>query len=853
MVHSRPLRALPFLESTSMKPQTRLRFRWTICFLPVALLVCFAGLVLPGCGEKAGTTVPTEDLVPSPVPSDPAAGAASGPAASVAPSEGTAEEIMKRMIQAYKSATSYRDAGIIEMSGTQNGQRQQMTFPNAVVMQRPNKIRMEIDNGTLLSDGVSTYGFARNLPGQILRIPAPSQMTIKSLFPDGLLWSSMMQSPARPYSWLPIQLVLLLSQDPMKTLALDAQGMNLLEPAAIGQHPCDRVQLLTSDGPGVFWIDQATSVLRRFEMPADAFRREAETQQFLDATLVMEFRDAQLGVPIAPEAFQFQVPSGMTTSESLVMPILKILGQPCPDFQFLDTEGKTTALSSLQGKVVVIQLWSSKIAQCRPVLQAASKAYSELQNREDAAFMAVNIEPINIQNSSLQAVLKDWSVELPIYRDPQQSVTNHFGITLPATIILDKKGNIQSIQGGMVENMDALVARVVERLQKGEEVYQAAFKQFDNERASFQMMIEQSVADDIYVPRPVIPRAKVAERSEPENLKITKLWSCDQLEHPGNITVVPTAGGLPRILVMDDLKSVVELKTDGTVAATHALELQGNEVVTVLRTDVDKNGKRYFLGTARGIQRIHLFDDNFKTLLAYPDVQHPGIVDAQLTDLTGDGTPEMVLGYGGAAGVHAVDLQGNRLWSNNSMVDAIRVAPLSPDSTGRRKVLAMNGGVGGGTLIELDSEGKRVREITVPGQSVGWVVADDLNGNGTSEICVLAMAMTPEGQPASGTIDAMGIDLGGRPLWRHPLARGVHQEQIEPVTAGSVFPSGPNQWLIASADGTIRIVAADGQLIDTFAYGAALSGIATAQWDDKPVLLVATPQAVDAWQIQSAQ
>lgn len=838
------------LEITSMKPRAQLRFRQTLSsLLAPALLFSVLGLTLPGCGDRTDTAPKgdTPDSLPAiATPSNSAS-------AAISPSVGTAEEILDRMIQAYKSATSYRDAAVAEMSGTQNGQRQQIPFPNAVVMERPNKIRMEIDNGTLLCDGVSTYGFARDLPGQILRIPAPPQLSVKSLYPDALLARSMMQSPARSFSWLPLQLVLLLAEDPMKTLALDGQGLTLKEPAAIGQHSCDRVELLTDNGPGVFWIDQATSVLRRFEMPANHIRRDAEAQQFLDPSLSIEFRDAQLNTPIPPEAFQFQVPSDMTTADALVMPILQILGQPCPDFQFTDADGNTTALSSLQGKVVVIQLWSSKNLPCRPVLQAAAKAYAEMQNPEDVAMMAVNVEPTNVLDASLQTVFKDWGVELPIYRDLQQSVINHFGInTLPITMILDKKGNIQSVQAGMLENMDVLLAMVIERVQKGEEVYRSAFEQFENERASFAMIVEQSVADDIYCPRPAIPRVQVSPRSEPKALKITKLWSCDQLKHPGNILVVPTESGPPRILVVDDLKSAVELKTDGTVAATHPLELQGNEVVAVLDTAADKTGKRYFLGSARGIQRVHLFDENLKTILVYPEVQHPGIVDARLSDLTGDGVPEMILGYGGAAGVHAVDLQGNRLWSNNSMVDAIRVAPLSPDSVGHRNLLTMNGGVGGGTLVELDSAGKRLDEITVPGFSVGWVVADDLDGNGSSEICTLAVAVDPEGRPASKTIDAIGIDLEGQSLWRHSLVRGVHQEQIEPVVSGNVFPTGPKQWLIAAADGTISILAADGQMIDSFAHGSVLSGIATAVWDGTPILLVATPQAVEAWQIQSS-
>ncbi len=524
------------LEITSMKSRAHLLSCWIASVLAPALLIGLIGLTLPGCGDKTDTTPTgvTPDTQPQP------AGPSAGPAASIPPSEGTAEEVLGRMSRAYKSARSYRDAAVVELSGTQNGKREQRLFSSAVVMQRPNKIRMEIDNGTLLCDGVSSYGFVRDLSDQVLKIPAPAELSIKSLYPDVLLATSMMQSPTQSFSWTPLQLVLLFADDPMKTLALDAQSVSLMAPEMIDQHSCDRVQLLTGNGPGVLWIDQATSVLRRFEVPADALRREAESQQFLNPTLIVEFREAQLNSLIPPEAFQFQLPPDMNTVDALVVPLLQILGQPCPEFQFMDMEGNTIALSSLQGKVVVMQLWTSKNVPCRPVLQAASEAYANLKSQDDVAMMAVCLEGGNVQNASLQTVLKDWGVELPIYRDLQQNVANRFGITsVPVTIVLDKKGNIQSLQSGQLENMNVLIGMVIERLQRGEDVYRSAFRQFDNERAGFEMMVEQSVTDDIYCLRPMIPRVQVSPRTEPANLKMTKIWSCDQLKHPGNIAVAP--------------------------------------------------------------------------------------------------------------------------------------------------------------------------------------------------------------------------------------------------------------------------------------------------------------------------
>ncbi len=99
---------------------------------------------------------------------------------------------------------------------------------------------------------------------------------------------------------------------------------------------------------------------------------------------------------------------------------------------------------------------------------------------------------------------------------------------------------------------------------------------------------------------------------------------------------------------------------------------------------------------------------------------------------------------------------------------------------------------------------------------------------------------------------AAGISKAGRELWRHPISQGVHHQQIEPVVAGNLFLEGPRQWLIATADGTIRVVGADGRLIESFAYGE-LTGMAAATWDGKPVLLVSTPGKVEAWHVEGPQ
>ena len=87
----------------------------------------------------------------------------------------------------------------------------------------------------------------------------------------------------------------------------------------------------------------------------------------------------------------------------------------------------------------------------------------------------------------------------------------------------------------------------------------------------------------------------------------------------------------------------------------------------------------------------------------------------------------------------------------------------------------------------------------------------------------------------------LGLTDQGEVLWTYPVAFGMQEYPIEPVSAGQVLPEGPKQWLVAACDGSIHFLSADGKPLDHFNYGTALTGLAAARIDGKPTLLVATP------------
>ncbi len=137
------------------------------------------------------------------------------------------------------------------------------------------------------------------------------------------------------------------------------------------------------------------------------------------------------------------------------------------------------------------------------------------------------------------------------------------------------------------------------------------------------------------------------------------------------------------------------------------------------------------------------------------------------------------------------------------------MALLNPDEHGSRNVLCTNER---GILTLLTPTLKTIREIPVPQQNVQLIVSADLKGDGKLAFCGLA--------PNEKSILVLGLTDQGDVLWKYPIALGMQEYPIEPVSAGQVLPDGPKQWLVAGCDGSIHFLSGEGKVIDHFNYGA---------------------------------
>jgi thiol-disulfide isomerase/thioredoxin/outer membrane lipoprotein-sorting protein len=673
-------------------------------------------------------------------------------------SSNNARAILEEMVKAYREAKTYIDNGRLLVTGQNprapSKEEGALASENffAVSFSRPNKIRLQAYMGTVVVDGQKLWAFVDMLPGQVLSVPAPEKLAIESIYSDVQLVNALAMGLSQFYSIVPPQLILLLADDPLKTLLHDVKSLEVLPPAKIGtQGPMyDRVRATRPDGTLVFWIDPQSRLLRRLEYPTRQLNEDIGQGQLKGFSVTADFADAQAGPIIDPQAFKFSMPENVEPVDMLLPLELTLIGKPAPKFKFMQGTAEVTP-ASLAGKATVMEFWSTSCQPCRRGLGALEQVRQKYKDNPKVAFLAVSLDDPSKSDAEVQGLLDQWKVGLPMARDANMEAGRLLSVAYtPTTIVLDASGKVQGYETGVDEQAETRLSERLDKILAGEDVFAAALERGrENLKAAterFRQWFQGRAKEGSFWPQSEeqqIPMAEIAPKSQPTSLRLKPLWSCQQgLQEPGNLLVIDDPAGKPRILVLDDSQSVVELSLQGKVGKSYPLRRREEEPVRFLRTAIDKDGVRWFAAAGSGPsqQQIHLYkNDDFQYVLSYPDdaVQHPhqGLADVQFGDLAGDGNLAMYASYWGVVGVQGVSLSGERLWSNKSLANVVRVSVVRPGMGSQANLICTNEL---GVLVLLDDKGQVQRRLTVPNRPIHWVVADDLNGDGQTELCGLS-------------------------------------------------------------------------------------------------------------------
>lgn len=140
-------------------------------------------------------------------------------------------------------------------------------------------------------------------------------------------------------------------------------------------------------------------------------------------------------------------------------------GAAAPDFTLQDLSGKQVQLSSLKGKVVLVNFWATWCPPCREEIPSMVKLNQVMQGK-NFQMLAISVDEGGKQ--AVQEFFRQNGVSLPALFDTDGSVSRRYGTTgVPETFIVDGKGMIRKKVIGGVDWSAPEVLQYLEQLMQG--------------------------------------------------------------------------------------------------------------------------------------------------------------------------------------------------------------------------------------------------------------------------------------------------------------------------------------------------------------------------------------------------
>ncbi|MDA8388994.1 MAG: TlpA disulfide reductase family protein [Nitrospiraceae bacterium] len=127
-----------------------------------------------------------------------------------------------------------------------------------------------------------------------------------------------------------------------------------------------------------------------------------------------------------------------------------VVGSKAPDFTLKGINGKTYSLSSLKGKVVVVDFWATWCPPCQASIPTFNRVYEQFKGK-DVLVLGVSINSGPDSLAKIRQFKKAYKVQYTLLWD-NKGVADAYGVdSIPTAFIIDKNGVIRQHHLGFSE------------------------------------------------------------------------------------------------------------------------------------------------------------------------------------------------------------------------------------------------------------------------------------------------------------------------------------------------------------------------------------------------------------------
>ena len=755
----------------------------------------------------------------------------------------SARQVLEKMVAAYQAAECYQDRGEVTLRyrllGSVHEDRAQLvtrwSSPGHLYM-RCYQMEIACQDGQL-SARMYDKG-TDDLDGQLLSRPIAEELSLEDLFSDDSLLIDMLYAGR---VGVPLSAVLLADPGFLAGQMGEQTQLELLEEKSLREKRCYRLKIITEKTPMVLWIDKQRLLLLRQEFPASIFAADLQDDpRVSEVSLQVDFHEAEFPETLAESRFQVKRPVNARTVGRFVLPppppATDLHGRRPGRFELVDADDNVVTRDSLRGRITLL-LWCKADESCRKAVGHLAQVASEWTAAEDPQAFAVFVDLEETPTEALAARLQQWKVSIPLLRDLDGLAGEALQIQFaPTLVVLNAEGTVQAFLPALDDEQLGKLEAIVSELRAGKDLA-ALFQQTQ------QSLQEEYQQDLLEAAQQAAANFDVAEPAQPERFMVEQEWVFEAANAAGNMLLLPADKQGFEVLVLDNGKAVIQLDGAGKRVATHPLPTRDGTDFMILRTATSREGGRSFAAMTPGAQQVIVFDADWQQQLAYPDLEqhHDGISQVVLTDLEDDGQLELYVAFWGLAGVHRVEMDGERQWGFRRVSNVISLVASPRNDVGWQKLLLTDQQ---GQLFQLNQFGNADPAIDTDGIPLHHLFSGNPGMEAITRFCALSSTRSQV---------LVGLDAQLRTRWRYPVSLGTFATQVEMVTSAPLSSPEGGIWLVAAANGIVHMVADDGSFADKFAVGERITGISAGRFAEQTWVLIASGTKVTCWKISARE